>query len=332
MSKSIRVAIVGATGYAGAELVRLFQNHPNAKVTAVTSGRSAGKLLREECPWLSTDLKLTAFDPTIIEADFVFLGQEAGFAMEHAPELIKRTRLIDLSADFRLKDALLYEQYYGRPFSAEGTDGVYGLPELVDREEIANARLLANPGCYPTASLLGLMPLIRAGLVTGTPVIDAKSGVSGAGRSKRDSEYLFAELSGGFKAYGVTGHRHTPEIEQLAGRPVRFTPHLIPTPRGLEATIHVPVSFGENLNELFEEFYAGQTFVKVVQAQPTTKQVVGSNRCDICATYDAHAGYAVITTVIDNLVKGAAGQAIQNMNLMAGLPEETGLPTSGIWP
>ncbi len=332
MSGSIRVAIVGASGYAGAELVRLFQNHPRAEVTTVTSSRSAGKQLSEECPWLSTDLTLTSFDPSSVTEDFVFLCQEAGFAMQAAPELVKRTRVIDLSADFRLRDALVYEQYYSRPFIAQGVEGIYGLPELVDRGEIACTRLLANPGCYPTASLLGLMPLIKAGIVTGTPVIDAKSGVSGAGRAKKDTEFMFSELSGGFKAYAVTGHRHTPEIEQLAGRAVRFTPHLIPIPRGLEATIHVPVSSGEHLSALFEEFYGGQAFVKIVSAQPTVKQVLGSNRCDICPTYDAHTGFAVITTVIDNLVKGAAGQAIQNMNLMAGLPEETGLPVSAIWP
>ncbi|MEZ0325771.1 MAG: N-acetyl-gamma-glutamyl-phosphate reductase [Fimbriimonas sp.] len=332
MKRTIRVAVVGATGYAGAELVRLFQSHPNAEVTTVTSARSAGKKLSEECPWIASSLQLETFHPGIISEDFTFLCQEAGFAMEHAPELIKRTRVIDLSADFRLKDPLLYEQYYNRPFSAEGTQGVYGLPELVDRKEIANAKLLANPGCYPTGTLLGLMPLVRAGLVTGTPVIDAKSGVSGAGRSKKDTEYLFSELSGGFKAYAVSGHRHTPEIEQLAGVPIRFTPHLIPTPRGLEVTLHVTVSSGENLTKLYEEFYKNEPFVNVVQAQPSIKQVVGSNRCDICPSYDEHTGYAVITTVIDNLVKGAAGQAIQNMNLMAGLTETTGLPISGLWP
>jgi N-acetyl-gamma-glutamyl-phosphate reductase len=332
MSETLKIAIIGATGYAGAELFRLLQSHPRVEVTTATSGRSAGKLLRDECPWLSTDQVLQPFEPDSLDVDFIFLCQEAGFAMEHACELITRAKVIDLSADFRLKDPLKYEQYYSRPFSAEGVTGVYGLPELVDKSEIASAKLLANPGCYPTASLLGLMPLVRSGLLRGTPVIDAKSGVSGAGRSKKDTDYLFSELSGGFKAYAVAGHRHTPEIEQLAGVPVRFTPHLISTPRGLEATIHAPVADGAELQKLYEDFYAGQPFVKVVRQQPSIKQVVGSNRCDICPAYDEHTGFAVVTAVIDNLVKGAAGQAIQNMNLMAGLPEELGLPVSGIWP
>lgn len=332
-----RVAVVGASGYGGAEVVRLLATHPCARVTTVTSGRSAGRLLREECPWLSTDLTLAPYEVESLDADVVFLCQEAGFAMEHVDKLVQRAKVIDLSADFRLKDLELYERTYGRPHLNPKlpVEPVYGLPELSDREEIAHSCVVANPGCYPTASLLAIMPLIRAGLVQGVPVIDAKSGVSGAGRAKKEVDYLFAELSGGFKGYGIVGHRHTPEIEQLAGMPIRFTPHLMPVSRGIEATCHVPLgrptSSAELLN-LYQETYKSEPFVAVQEQAPSTKQVLGSNRCVIAPFYDERTGFAVVTSVIDNLVKGAAGQAIQNMNLMLGLPETSGLPFSGIWP
>jgi N-acetyl-gamma-glutamyl-phosphate reductase len=332
-----RIAVVGASGYAGAEVVRLLTSHPCAEVVTVTSERSAGKPLSGECPWLSTDLVLESYDAARMDVDFVFLAQESGFAMVHAPELIHKTRIIDLSADFRLKDHSVFHEYYGKPHTAPTIEPVpvYGLPELTPADEIANATLIANPGCYPTASLLALMPLVESGLIGGTPVIDAKSGVSGAGRSKKETDYLFSELSGGFKAYAVTGHRHTPEIEQMAGIPVRFTPHLIPTARGLQATAHVPLkhpSSSEELRETYRQFYDSRAFVAIQEATPSTKQVQGSNRCLISCEYDRRTGFAVVTSVIDNLVKGAAGQAIQNMNIMAGLPETTGLPLHGVWP
>jgi N-acetyl-gamma-glutamyl-phosphate reductase len=336
-AEGIRVAVVGASGYAGAEIVRLLSSHPCAQVTCVTSGRSAGKPLREECPWLATDLILEPFDPSAVEADIVFLCQETGFAMEHVATIVPRARVIDLSADFRLTDLDVYRRFYGRDHLNPNlpVKPVYGLPELVDRQAIASARLLANPGCYPTASLLAIMPVIRAGLLGGTPVIDAKSGVSGAGRSRKETEYLFTELDGGFKAYGVVGHRHTPEISQLAGRAVRFTPHLIPIARGIEVTAHLPLSSAISKDDLFEvyrEAYEGEPFVTVQRTQPSTKQVLGSNRCAIAVDVDEDTGHAVVCSVIDNLVKGAAGQAIQNMNLMIGAPEDTGLPKNGIWP
>jgi len=330
------VAVVGASGYGGAEIVRLLATHPCAEVTTVTSGRSAGRPLREECPWLATDLTLTSFDPATVEADFTFLCQESGFAMEHAATLVERTRVIDLSADFRLKDLEVFRRYYGREHlnPTLPSPAVYGLPELVDRREIEAAQLVANPGCFVTASLLGLVPFIRAGLVTGTPVIDAKSGVSGAGRSRKETEYLFSELDGGFKAYGVVGHRHTPEIEQLAGMPVRFTPHLIPMARGIEATLYVPVkeTSRDALRELLRDFYRNEPFVAVQDTPPNTKQVLGSNRTILFAEYDPRTGHAIVSSVLDNLVKGAAGQAIQNLNIMASLPETTGLPIHGFWP
>jgi len=333
----IRVAVVGATGYGGSEIIRLLSAHPCAKVTTVTSARRAGSLLREECPWLSTDLELTEFIADQVEADFTFLCQEAGFAMEVAPHLLPRTRIIDLSADFRLEDLDEYEKYYGRKHSNPSlkTKPVYGLPELVDRHLIEQASLVANPGCFPTTSLLAIMPLISAGLVSGVPVIDAKSGVSGAGRSRLETGYMFSELDGGMKAYGIVGHRHTAEIEQISGLIVRFTPHLIPIARGIHVTAHVPLKDGqsaERIKEIYKDFYSDEPFVTVLDAPPSTKQVLGSNRCALSVSVDARTNYAVVCAVIDNLVKGMAGQAIQNMNLMAGIPEETGLPMDGMWP
>lgn len=327
-----RVAVVGATGYTGSEVIRLLSVHPYVQVVAATSERSAGGRLEDSCPWLASDLVLEPFNPGALEADITFFCQENGFAMQYAPSLCERTRVIDLSADFRLNDADTYRQFYGREHVCFETKGVYGLPELTGHENIAKARLLSNPGCYPTATLLGLMPLVRAGLVTGTPVVDAKSGVSGAGRSRKETDYLFTEIDGGFKAYGVTGHRHTPEIEQMVGRSVRFTPHLIPAARGIHATIHVPISSSADLGKLYREFYAGQPFVAISDTPPSTKQVTGSNRCILHPVYDDRTGYAVVVSVIDNLVKGAAGQAIQNMNIMLGLPQETALPLNGVWP
>ncbi len=326
------VAVVGATGYAGAEIVRLLAGHPCAQVVSVTSGRNPGKALRDECPWLASDLVLESFEPAAVKTDVVFLCQESGFAMKHARDLVGRTRVIDLSADYRLKDPEVYRRYYKADHTDIDLPSVYGLPELVDRESIAAARLVANPGCYATAILLGLTPIVRAGLVVGVPVVDAKSGVSGAGRARKETDYLFSELDGGFKAYMVDGHRHTPEIEQLAGLTIRFTPHLIPIPRGIHATLHVPIKGEADLSSLFRDFYRDAPFVSIQEAPPNTKQVTGSNRCVISALYDERTGYAVICSVIDNLVKGAAGQAIQNMNIMLGLPEETGLPVDGLWP
>jgi N-acetyl-gamma-glutamyl-phosphate reductase len=210
---------------------------------------------------------------------------------------------------------------------------IYGLPELCDRREIASAQAVANPGCYVTATLLALVPLVRAGLVFGTPVVDAKSGVSGAGRSRSETEYLLGELHGGFKPYKTTRHRHTPEIEQLLGSPVHFVPHLLPVSRGICATVHVPSTAGvEGIYDCWNSAYAGEPFVRTVASAPSTKQVHGSNCCHLFADFDDRTGVAVLVSVIDNLVKGAAGQAVQNMNLMLGLPEIAGLPREGVWP
>lgn len=337
MQARFSAAVVGATGYTGAELLRLLAHHPDVAVTRVTSERLAGKKLSESCPWLDTDLVLESFDPDAIREDVVFLCQEAGFAMRHAASLMQKAKVIDLSADFRLREPYVYEAWYKQPHTAPEllASAVYGLPELFDVGP--DDRLIANPGCYVTASLLALRPLTEVGLVTGLPVIDAKSGVSGAGRSKADTDYLFTELDGGFRAYGVTGHRHTPEIEQgLGGVRVRFIPHLLPIPRGLHATIHFPVAeetTAEHLRASWREVYGGRPFVRVLESGwPSTKAVLGSNRCLLAADVDARTQTATVVAVLDNLVKGASGQAVQNMNLVFGLAEETGLDTNGVWP
>lgn len=333
MAKDIQVAVVGATGYGGAELVRLLAMHPNAEVEVVTSERLAGTKLSDDCPWLSTDLVLQAFDPESLDVDCVFLAQEAGFAMLHAPTLLKKSYVVDLSADFRLLDKAVYESTYKRTWESPGLEHepVYGLPEAGFRNQIRHGRLIANPGCHATNTILGLKPLVDESLLAGVPVVDSKSGVSGAGRSRKETDYLFSEMTGNFKAYAVTGHRHIPEIEQNIGTKIRFTPHLVPESRGIFTTIHAPVRDGVDLERL-RSVYAPSAFVRLVDQIPSTKQVLGSNRVDIHVALDAHTNFAVITVAQDNLVKGAAGQAIQNMNLMMGLPEETGLPVNGVWP
>ncbi len=333
----LRVAVVGATGYTGAELVRILATHPRAQVVAATSERSAGKPLSAECPWLASDLILQSLDEGLPDCDFVFLCQEAGFAMNRAPELLERARVIDLSADFRLEDLSIYEEYYRRAHACPAWNeaAVYGLPELVSRDSIRAARLVANPGCYPTASLLGLMPIVHKGWLNGTPVVDAKSGVSGAGRSRQETEYLFTEVTGSFRGYKPIGHRHTPEIEQRVGRPIRFTPQLLPIARGLQATIHAPLAEGVDetaLRAAYEERYADEPFVRLCEHPPSVKATQGSNACLISVHFDPRTRYAVVCSAIDNLMKGASGQAVQNMNLMAGLPETEGLPAHGVWP
>ena len=331
-----RVAIVGASGYGGAELVRLLLTHPDVEIVAATSARSAGKPLRSECPWLATDLVLSAFDPATVECDVAFLCQEAGFAMDHARGLLDRgIRVIDLSADFRLKDVALYARYYGFAHRDPETlaEAVYGLPELGDRSLLRKARLVANPGCHVTASLLALVPLLPFVAEGAIPVIDSKTGVSGAGRSRKETDYLFSELDGSVVAYGVTDHRHTPEIEMLlGGLKVRFTPHLIPTPRGMVATIHVPLKEKTDVLGILKTRYTNEPMVTVTPAPPKGKATLGTAAAHVWGTYDDHTGMAVLVGALDNLGKGAAGQAVQNMNLMLGLPESTGLPLSGLWP
>jgi N-acetyl-gamma-glutamyl-phosphate reductase len=267
--------------------------------------------------------------------------------MEHAPALLQRgLKVIDLSADFRLKDPALFAEWYGKAHTATEwlAEAVYGLPELTPTDAYKNARLIANPGCYPTAAGLALAPLLQMGVAEPDGVIiDAKSGVSGAGRSRISVEYLFTELDENFKAYGVERHRHTPEIEQtlqaFSERPVRvrFTPHLVPMTRGILCTAYARLResiTAKTLHAHYAAFYRDQPFVVVrpLGEYPATREVYGSNRCDIGLTVDTRTQTVVVISAIDNLVKGAAGQAIQNMNLLLGMPQTTGLPTAGISP
>jgi N-acetyl-gamma-glutamyl-phosphate reductase len=349
MKNKLRIAIVGSSGYTGGELFRILLNHPGAEVAAVTSEKSAGKPIADIFPHLAglTELVCEALDPDAIatKADFAFLAlphvtaQEAGHRF-HALGV----RTVDLSADYRLSDPALYEQWYEHAHQYPGllASAVYGLPEL-HREEIRKAALVANPGCYPTSAVLGLAPMLRERLIDpGTIVIDSKSGVTGAGRSP-GLPYHFPEANEGFMAYKVGTHRHTPEIEQelskLAGRAVTvsFTPHLVPMNRGILSTIYAkllgPADTGK-LHALYRDAYRGEPFVRVLPAGqfPNVRNVRGSNFCDVGVHADVRTGRAVIVTAIDNLVKGASGQAVQNMNIMTGIEETAGLRAAALFP
>ena len=326
----IRVAVFGATGYGGAEVIRILSEHPFASVVAATSERLPGTKLTSECPWLVSDLILETTESAVArkpDYDVAFLAVESGKAGPLVTALGDSMRIID-----HIVDPTTYEQFYSRPWSEHTTNAVYGLPEITPVSEIASANLIANPGCHPTAAILGLAPLVRAGLTEGVIVVDSKTGVSGGGRAS--TAFHFAETDAALKPYGTTGHRHTPEIEQIIG-PVRFTPHLVPMARGLLTTSHAKLtrpSSVQELRELIEAAYENRPFVRLVDAPPSTKQVAGTNRCDIFVDYDARTQFAVVFAAIDNLGKGMAGQAVQNMNLMFGLPETAGLPLQGVWP
>jgi N-acetyl-gamma-glutamyl-phosphate reductase len=344
----LKVAIVGASGYTGIELLRLLYGHPEVAVTCVTSERSAGKpiagifpTVRGRCNYILENL-----EPTRVaeKADFIFTALPHKAAMEVVPTFLKLgKKVVDLSADYRLKDPAEYAAWYEPHMNPSLLkQAVYGLPEL-RRDKIRKADLVANPGCYPTSVILGLAPLLKKGMVDLTSVIaDSKSGVSGAGRSAK-VDTLFCEVHNGFKAYGVATHRHTPEIEQelslLAGKKmtISFTPHLIPIDRGILSTIYAQLSglfTTEQILKVYDEFYHGEAFVRVLPAGdfPSTRHVQGSNFCDIGLTVDQRTGRVVVVSVIDNLVKGASGQAVQNMNIMNGFPENMGLETLPIFP
>jgi N-acetyl-gamma-glutamyl-phosphate reductase len=344
----VKVGIYGGSGYTGQELLRLLIGHPGAKVMAATSRRFAGVPVADVYPVFSGRTSLTYTDTSPEEmaalADLVFLALPHGVSMEVAPLFLRAGRkVIDLSADFRIRDAASYEAWYGR-HTAAGTipEAVYGLPELY-RDRIRTSRLVANPGCYPTSIILGLAPVLRSCWVdSGSVIADSKSGVSGAGRDPQIAS-LFCEVDGGFKAYKVGRHRHTPEIEQelslLVGTEMKisFTPHLLPVKRGILSTIYATLErdvTGEDATALYREFYRDEPFVRVCRTGqvPNLSSVVGSNYCDIGVAVDPRTRRIIIISVIDNLIKGASGQAIQNMNLMCGLEEKTGLPDIALFP
>jgi N-acetyl-gamma-glutamyl-phosphate reductase len=348
-TRSRRVAIAGASGYTGVELLRLLVQHPMVEVVALTAEAHAGQPISQVFPSLAgfVDLTCRLLDPAALAAgaEFVFLALPHKASMAVAGELVNRgVRVLDLSADFRLKDPAAYRTWYGFEHVAPALLGqaIYGLPEL-HREAIATARLVAVPGCYPTSAILGLSPLLAHGLVDlETLVIDSISGVSGAGR-KPELPTHFSEANESLKAYGVAKHRHTPEIEQelsgLAGRPVTvtFTPHLAPLTRGILTTITARLARWHSSAELvgvFRDFYRERPFVRVLEESrlPETKQVLHSNLCDIGLVSDPRTGRVIVVSAIDNLVKGASGQAVQCFNLMAGLDERAGLWIPGLFP
>lgn len=342
----IKVGIVGGTGYTGVELLRLLALHPDIRIQAITSRSEAGMKVADLFPNLRHHIDLPFSQPsleTLGECDLVFFATPNGVAMEMAPELLAAgVKVIDLAADFRIKDAKEWEKWYGKahvcPHLLE--EAVYGLPE-VNREAVRQARLVANPGCYPTAVQLGFLPLIEQGLVDSHHLIaDAKSGVSGAGRLGHISS-LFCEAGDSFKAYGVAGHRHLPEIRQglkmASGSEVglTFVPHLTPLIRGIHATLYATLRDSSvDLQAVFEQRYRHEPFVDVMPAgaHPETRSVRGVNLCRIAVHRPQEGDTVVVLSVIDNLVKGAAGQAVQNMNLMLGLPEDTGLRQVALLP
>jgi len=341
----IKAGIVGGTGYTGVELLRLLTQHPDVELTAITSRKEAGMAVAEMFPSLRGRVTLafsTPDDAPLKSCDVVFFATPNGVAMKQTRELLDAgAKVIDLAADFRIQDIAEWSKWYGMEHACPDlvAEAVYGLPEI-NRDKIKGARLIANPGCYPTAVQLGFLPLVEAGVVdTAWMVADCKSGVSGAGR-KAEIGTLFAEASDNFKAYAVPGHRHWPEIRQsltrMAGHDVglTFVPHLLPLIRGIHATLYCKLSRDVDLQSLFEQRYANEYFVDVLPAKshPETRSVRASNLCRIAVHRPQSGDTVVILSVIDNLVKGAAGQAVQNMNLLFDLPENMGLTQIPIMP
>jgi N-acetyl-gamma-glutamyl-phosphate reductase len=334
----VKVGIVGGTGYTGVELLRILARHPQAELVAITSRKEAGTPVSEMFASLRGQVELRFSDPAqtdLTRCDVVFFATPHGVAMAQARTLVAAgTKVIDLAADFRFRDPAVFEKWYKMPHACPDLleESVYGLPEI-HRDRVRNARIVGNPGCYPTAIQLGFLPLLEADVVDAEHLIaDAKSGVSGAGR-KEELGLLFSEASDNFKAYGVAGHRHLPEItEQLAAmtdRDVRvvFTPHLTPMIRGIHATLYARLTRDADVQKLFVDRYAGEPFVDVMPpgSHPDTRSVRAANTCRIAVHRPQGGDIVVVLVVEDNLVKGAAGQAVQNMNLMLGLPETTGL-------
>ncbi|ETT49986.1 N-acetyl-gamma-glutamyl-phosphate reductase [Paenibacillus sp. FSL R7-269] len=345
----LRAAIVGSTGYGGVELIRLLQGHPDIEITSVISSSSAGTPIEEGFPHLTgvVQRKLDGVDAAEIasRADVVFTATPSGVSAKLVPGLLEAgLKVVDLSGDFRLKDGAEYEQWYKHPAPPEAylKQAVYGLCEVYG-EHAAGVDFISNPGCFPTAALLGLVPALAAGWIKpDSIIIDAKSGVSGAGRGTSLMVH-FAEINENFKAYKMNKHQHIPEIEQvltdIAGEKVTvtFTTHLVPMTRGIMTTMYAGLNGDhseQDLVELYRNYYAGRPYVRVREpgVVPATKEVSGSNYCDIGFATDARTGRVTIVSVIDNIVKGAAGQAIQNLNLMMGWEETRGLGYTPVYP
>ena len=337
-----RVAIVGATGYAGGELVRLLLRHPGARIVAAVARSHQGEPLRTVQPHLHDAPESLVVGGDVGDAEVVFTALPAGEAAKQVPQwLTDGRRIIDLGSDFRLKDPAAYPKWYGYTHPAPDllAESVYGLTEFA-RASVPKARIIANPGCYPTASLLALAPAVRHELITPDVIVDAKSGVSGAGHVVDDA-YLYGTIDESVRTYGVPKHRHSPEIAQglaaFGGTQPRltFAPHLVPMTRGLIATCYAPLRDGVTAAQVSEAYatqYAGEPFVRVAPSFPPTKATLGSNWCLVHAVVDEENRRLVAVGVLDNLVKGAAGQAIQNFNLLCGLPETQGLEAMPLWP
>jgi N-acetyl-gamma-glutamyl-phosphate reductase len=341
----LKIGIVGGTGYTGVELLRILSQHPEVSIEAITSRKEAGMNVAQLFPSLRGRIELKFSDPAeanLDKCDEVFFATPNGIAMKQVPSLLDAgVRIIDLAADFRIKDIAVWEKWYGMPHACPElvAEAVYGLPEI-NRDRIKTARLIANPGCYPTAVQLGFLPLVESGAVDLDHLVaDAKSGVSGAGRNA-EIHTLFAEAADNFKAYGVSGHRHLPEIRQglsqAAKHPIglTFVPHLTPMIRGIHATLYAKLLKEVDLQALYENRYVNEPFVDVLPAgsHPETRSVRGSNLCRIAVHRPQGGDTAVILSVTDNLVKGAAGQAVQNMNLMFGLPETLAITQAPLFP
>ncbi len=337
--KKTNIAIVGASGYSGQELIRLLLRHPHVEITQFTSRQYAGKAVAEVFPRFRGQIDANFVEPSVgrIEGDVVFLALPHGVAAEFVPGLMKKgLKVLDLSADFRLKSAAVYKEFYEHDHPAPELlqQSVYGLPEL-HRNEIRKAQLVACPGCYPTSIILGVLPVLKQAK---NIVVSSMSGVSGAGRKVAD-EYLFTECNESARAYGIPKHRHLSEIEQELGATISFTPHLIPLNRGIISTIYMDVVVapvpgrtgggaavdGGYYTEIYRDFYRNEKFVRVTDALPDTKNVEMTNFCDISVRLDARTNRLIAVSAIDNLTKGAAGQAIQCMNLLCGYEETTGL-------
>lgn len=346
-SVSVRVSIIGASGYGGGELARLLLGHPEVELAHLTAESNAGEAMADLYPNLrgftSAITEIADVEHFATDSDVVFLALPNGRAMQLAPAIAPHARIVDLGADFRFKDSQVYEQWYQSPHTSPDllADAAYGLTEF-RRADVRRARIVGNPGCYPTAALLAILPLLQSGKVrTDGVIIDAKSGVSGAGRGLSLGTH-FSEVNENVKPYNVPGHRHTPEIEQeitsLLGRStaVTFTPHLIPMTRGILVTAYLALAgtmTTEEGTQILQEAYAGEPFVRVLtDSLPQTKATSGSNFCDVAVRVDARSKTVIAMAALDNLVKGASGQAIQNMNIMLGLPEDLGLRTPGLYP